>query len=250
MEVTHIKESPKEIVKNLIDLISEKYSSNALLRVAISFLPYGSLLDIVVSNHASQIQLQRLNELLSFIIESGRFNTNSGSKTDDNELFDITAKALKVGLFHRHSVKRNLLAEILLGATNDTPELTIDWAEDLIQVTDSINILEMKIFSTLTRIMAPFHTYPNSYVIQGRPQHNYSQIGKGNRVLSDTEILKDFWLVGYDDGVIENSLHHLRVSNLIKEISGGYVDYSGGCHNITSKGDRFIKFLSTTGEEL
>lgn len=212
-----------------------RYNEADWLRFAIQKIPLiGPSLDLLLTSGHRRLAQQRARYLLAGL--EADVQRIDGSKVDNvyvesEEFHDLLIAAIRNSIETRHREKIRLNARILAGAirsdqTRDEPELHLELIRDL-SPQDLVVLREI----VAQQRIPPDPTEDN--LLAWASRCGWDRI--------HATVLKQ----GVRD--VPHVLHRLQGAGCIKEITGGFFDYTGGTYLLTDAARRLVVWLEARG---
>ena len=210
---------------------SEIYSSNSFVRAAITAIPYvGGSIDILLSNRAQSIFQKRIMFFIFSLakeLETLKVDEVNKEYFESDEGIDLLLKAFDAAIKTRNEEKLALYSKILRGAS-ETKNKETNMGESFLTVLTELSIEEIQLAKILYEMQKskPKKLENELIWVSGAWEHLPEKC---------TPIIRDN---------ISFYLKRLERTGLIYEITGGYINYSGGIYIIS---DTFIKLMEFLG---
>lgn len=221
----------KDKIVKATESATEIYSQSALLRAEICGIPFiGSSIDVLIGTRGQNIIQRRI---LSFIDKlKSEVATLEENKIDkeyltNEEFFDLIFRAFEYSSRTKDDDKIELYAKILRGAVN-LDNRDEYYPEEYLEVIKELTPFELKIARAI-------YEQQNDQPNEGENELQWAR------------------RKGWDNlhvacGVSQEELRFLLLrierTGLIKELTGGYYDYTGGVYVITDMFRGIMKFIN------
>jgi len=222
----------QEIKRSLVKA-SKIYSDQTIIRAGINLIPFiGGALDVLLSSSGQNFVIRRLESFISEL-------NNQISQLDENKInkdflrteegFDLLIKSFESASKTRQIEKLKLYAKIIKGSLLSGKEYQEDDPELYLKIVEELSVKELRVAKFL-------YESKNQSVIDrnfARPQNGFKN--------------DSLWLSNkypeFNKDELVTIFVRLERTGLIKELVGGYSDYTGGHYQINPLFIKFIDFI-------
>ncbi len=209
----------------------EVYSERATLRAVISAIPWvGGPIDAFLSTHGQRIVQNRIMSLLEVLQEELRDvheNQVDKSYIESEEFFDLIVQALEAAARTRERAKIRLYAKILKGAVVGHRESDFS-AEDAVRIVLDLTPRQMEVARAVYRQQQD-GPRAGENDLQWAMRAGWENLAGSLSESSAQETMADLLM--------------LQRAGLVREVIGGFFDYSGGVFVITPVFRRLMTYL-------
>jgi DNA-binding ferritin-like protein (Dps family) len=218
-------------ISEKLQLAAQAYSNNTILRAAVNIIPYiGGSLDVLISSKGYKVVQKRIESLLEQLqrdMSSVKENMIDHTFLESEEWFDLVLKALESAARTRDSEKIRMYSKILRNSVIQDKHKTHS-PEDYLMVLAELTPREVQLAKVI-------------YIQQKEgPGENENELhwasSKGWKNLAVESHLE-----GED---LPFLLKRLERCGLIREITGTYLDYTGGVYAITDVFRKMMRYIS------
>jgi hypothetical protein len=210
------------------------YSEMTVFRAMINTIPYvGGSIDVMLSNNAQKITGRRINLLLETLkndVKKVKEEVIDREYLETEEFFDLIRKIMEATIKTRDNEKIQLYSRILCNAMlKDSAAKNL--AEDYLSVLAELSLRELHLAKVIYRMQYNKIKQKNNE-LQMAVKAGWNDLPNKAKILANE---------------LDFLLKRLERTGLIKEITGGYTNYSGGVYIITPT---FVSLMNYLKEKM